>query len=663
MAVMKLMFYFSVCLFFPALFFGFPVMSSGKDYRNVLLINSYQQGLSWTDSVTSGIISNLNQFSNINLYVESLNSKKFGQQNFQIEKDFIQHKYSGIKFDGILVTDNDALEFALQYDKILFPNIPVVFAGITNPQDYPLDGSLFYGYKELDGVESSLSLIKRLLPGTKRLLVLTDHTKTGQIYKSEFLKQAAKIKDLSIVFPDVINLDSILNMVNSAKSCDAMFYMGISQDGNGRCVDYTSFINEIGKRAKVPLFSNSSSYMGKGVVGCIYQSGKKHGYAASQLLVRLIDSTLSRPVKHIYELENNFCFDLSLSEKYSIPLSRIPMGSKLYNDHTLLNKKNFILLIGVTLFLIFIVFYLYMSNRKIKKAESAICMQLKEIEVQNSHLKEVREQLNMVISEKEKANNQLEEARKKAEESDNLKSAFLANVSHEIRTPLNAIVGFSYLLNDPDIDNETRKKYSDLIESNTESLLVLIDEIIDLSKIEARQLTLKKGDFSIDVLLEELYHIFVQENRNENVEIRVCRENREKELFIFSDRVRVKQIFINLLSNALKFTDKGIVDVGYFSSEKQGVIFYVRDTGIGIEREHHKSIFQRFRKLNENQYKRIYRGTGLGLAITQKLVELLGGKIWIESQPGVGSVFYFTLMGVELKEPGIKKPAEAGSIS
>jgi signal transduction histidine kinase len=180
-------------------------------------------------------------------------------------------------------------------------------------------------------------------------------------------------------------------------------------------------------------------------------------------------------------------------------------------------------------------------------------------------------------------------------------------------------------------------------------LLVLIDEIIDLSKIEAQQLTLKIQEFCIDSLMEELHAIFSQGHKNSAVELKINQISPDKELFVFSDRVRVKQIFINLLSNALKFTESGFIEMGYSLSESNEIVLYVQDSGIGISKEFHTAIFHRFRKLNENSRK-IFRGTGLGLAITQKLVELLGGKIWIESEFGNGSTFYFTLQDCLLKE-------------
>lgn len=246
-------------------------------------------------------------------------------------------------------------------------------------------------------------------------------------------------------------------------------------------------------------------------------------------------------------------------------------------------------------------------------------------------------------------NTELQLAKEKAESADRLKSAFLANVSHEIRTPLNSIVGFSSLLIEPDLKDEDKHAYVNMIESNTESLLVLIDEIIDLSEIEAQQLTLKKEEFNVDKLILELFQIFKHENSNCDVVFLIEKISDNMDLFANSDRVRVRQILINLLTNAFKFTESGSVKMGYLKIDGN-VVLFVKDTGIGISEEHHQVIFQRFRKLNEIQDKRIYRGTGLGLAITEKLVELLGGQIWVESDLGKGSCFYFTLPDLELRD-------------
>ncbi len=632
---------------------GIPVAEKTK---NVLLINSYHVGYLWTDSLTSGIMSALKSNPEITLHIENLSSKQFGNTNFEIEKNHIQAKYSGISFDGILVTDNDALDFAFLYDQDLFPNKPVVFAGISNPNDYPLGDSQYYGFKETANTDNVLFLVRKLLPTAKRLLVLTDFTTTGLIYRKEFTKQAAQIDNFSVVFPEVIDLDSIYKMVGSGKDYDAIYYIGINQDKQGNLVDFMRLLEKICLLAKVPVFNNDPLFNGKGVVGGLYQSGRKHGSAAARLLVQLMDTTLAITAKRYDTTGYDYYFDWAILKKYNIPSSRIPEVAQVINKPTIFNKKYFFILISTLAFLVFIILLLSYAFRETKKAERKIRNQFTKIKNQNKQLEVAHRQLNSVISELEHANISLKEsninlleAKKKAEESDNLKSAFLANVSHEIRTPLNSIVGFSSLLDDPDLDQETRKSYIDLIDSNSESLLVLIDEILDLSKIEAHQLTIKKQDFSMDELISELFRMFSHSNTNLNVELRVATIIEGKALFIFSDRIRIKQILINLLSNAFKFTDSGFIEMGYYFSEDDEVVLYVKDTGIGIMKEHHLAIFNRFLKLNENS-SRIYRGTGLGLAITQKLVELLGGRIWIDSVKGKGSTFNFTLQDCLLKQ-------------
>jgi len=181
-----------------------------------------------------------------------------------------------------------------------------------------------------------------------------------------------------------------------------------------------------------------------------------------------------------------------------------------------------------------------------------------------------------------------------------------------------------------------------MVESNSESLLSLIDEILDLSKMEAKQLTIKKEKFDLAVLMEELFQIFSLNNKNPLIKLIVRPIDSNHVFHVISDRGRVRQVMINFLTNAFKFTDSGVIEMGYYLSDEKDIVLYVRDTGIGIKKEQQQEIFLRFFKLNDNS-SRLYRGTGLGLAISQKIVELLGGRIWVESEPGKGSTFFFTL--------------------
>lgn len=645
-----------------ALFTIFVIVSSAgyevpQKTKNILVLNSYDQGFSWTDSLMTGIVKEAGKNSGISLFIENLNSKQFGQSNFEATKLFFQSKYANVRFDGVLVTDNDALDFAFQYDRELFPNVPVVFAGISNPEDYPLEDSFYQGFKETSNTDSIIDLVRFLLPDAKSLLVLTDQTTTGKIYRDELPRQQARFNDFRILFPEVVDADSIISLVRSNAGFDAIFYIRIDQDQSGNPVDNNGLFEEVRKVARVAIFTNNPIHIGKGVVGGLFQSGKKQGEEAAKLLVNLMGAANHDTKKRVYTTEETYFFDHLMLGKFNIDEKKLPQGAILVNQKNALDKSDYGVLVGILILAGLIIVILSVVNRMRKTKQQRVDGQLREIETQKKELEETQRKLSEVISELQVANERLNdsnlnllEAKKKAEESDNLKSAFLANVSHEIRTPLNSIVGFSSLLLESDLDEETRKTYVDLIESNTESLLVLIDEIIDLSKIEAQQITLKKQEFSIDGLMAELLQVFDQGHKNARVELRTSVFSKNQELMVTSDRVRVKQVFINLLTNALKFTDSGYIEMGYFLSGDREVVLYVRDTGIGISKEDHQAIFQRFRKLNENSG-RLYRGTGLGLAITQKLVELLGGKIWIESELGEGSTFYFTFQGCFFKEP------------
>ena len=248
------------------------------------------------------------------------------------------------------------------------------------------------------------------------------------------------------------------------------------------------------------------------------------------------------------------------------------------------------------------------------------------------------------ITQRKKTEKELLKAKEKAEESDNLKTAFLSNMSHEIRTPMNAIVGFSQLLSNPNFDQSKKDLFVEQININSESLLKLIEDIIYISKIEAGKIEIIKTDYSLNLLMQELYTSFLEHKRRmekENVELRLNLAIKNEEPIINTDVQRLKQILSNLIGNALKFTEKGFVEFGYRLQDDEHLLFYVQDTGMGINKEKIKYVFDRFTKVSAKKTK-LYGGTGLGLSISKHLVEYLGGKIWVESEENKGSIFKFT---------------------
>lgn len=322
----------------------------------------------------------------------------------------------------------------------------------------------------------------------------------------------------------------------------------------------------------------------------------------------------------------------------------------------------FRLLAAVAIISLPVLFYLARVSsikREARRLERAVDQRTKDLRQANDQLNRANRQILQHGEELERTvklrTKELQIAKSKAEHSDRLKSAFLANMSHEIRTPMNAIVGFLHILESKEISDEERSQYGSIIRKSTESLMRLIDDILDLSKIEAGQAEISPKPTNVEAICEELGALFretLSSQKKGEVAYRHFAEIPEEfesvsALSFYIDPHRLKQILWNLLSNALKFTDAGEVALGYKiyrctdNNESYQIKFTVRDTGIGIPKDQHKNVFNRFHKLNADQ-KKLHRGTGLGLAITLTLTELMGGKIELESEPQQGTTFYVT---------------------
>jgi len=261
-----------------------------------------------------------------------------------------------------------------------------------------------------------------------------------------------------------------------------------------------------------------------------------------------------------------------------------------------------------------------------------------------SDFKKMASTVNLMIDTRVKKENELVQARELAEKSDKLKSAFLSNMTHEIRTPMNAIVGFSQLLQQDELNTEIRNEFLGHIINNSNSLLALINDIIDFSILESGMVNISYSNFNLNNIFLELKDKFelIKENNGKS-ELRLVfpDPDRLNETNIYFDSQRLKQILGYLIDNALKFTGQGQVEVDY-KQEETCILFWVKDTGIGIPVEKQSYIFDRFRQ-GEESHTRSFGGTGIGLSIAKQIVQHLNGEIWVESESGKGSTFKFKI--------------------
>lgn len=278
---------------------------------------------------------------------------------------------------------------------------------------------------------------------------------------------------------------------------------------------------------------------------------------------------------------------------------------------------------------------------ELKLAEEELNRKTTEIERQNNEYALLNQKYLVINEELTASNEKLKIALEKAKESDQLKTAFLQNMSHEIRTPMNSILGFAELLNDPDLSTEDQGKYLQIIDQSGHRMLNIINDIIDISKIEAGQVTMQIEKVHLNQLLKDLHIFFMPETKNKNLIISFHCGHPDEESTIKTEKSKLLQVLTNLIKNSLKFTYKGQIDFGYVRKDEL-LEFFVHDTGIGIDSSQKEIIFERFRQGNVSPT-RTYEGAGLGLSISKSFIELLGGKIWVESEIGKGSTFYFTL--------------------
>ncbi len=355
-------------------------------------------------------------------------------------------------------------------------------------------------------------------------------------------------------------------------------------------------------------------------------------------------------------------FSNQVNGKISLPVINDMNG---FNNHMLCNTtagNNFILILlaALTLIMILLLIITLSKNKSLKaqlsEKQEAYDKQKKQLTTIDQEIekkvKERTEELEIELNEQQQFEDALNDALEKAKEANFLKDTFLSNLSFGMRTPMNAIIGYSELIKEKGVSLEEKENYIETISNSSKLLVNIINDVLDMSDIEAGQIKINKDHFSVNILIDDLYNFFNSEKslgNKDNVNLIVKKGLDDTNSIINSDQTKLQQVLTQLISNAIKFTDKGNVEFGYTVKNNDLLQFYVKDNGPGLSKEEQDMIFEKYMLVDKPDSK-TKSESGLGLAIAKAYIELLGGKIWVESIENKGSTFYFTI--AYNKEPG-----------
>lgn len=623
--------------FFTVICLLFTCRVHADENNPILIISSYNPDTrNTTQNISEFMEEYKKQGGNSPVVIENMNCKSLPEAPLWKERmRKLLNKYQGenspnlivilgqegwasyLSQDDSIIRDIPILCGMVSRNAVLLPDSNINVAEWTpesvNVEDLKNKRRNLAGFVYNYDIKANIELVRKLYPSTKHFALITDNSYGGISLQALVKKEIGKIKGIDFIPLDGRKND-IYNIIEEIKQLppQSIILLGTWRvDVNdGYYVGNATYTMMLAN-PKVPAFSLTSIGLGHWAIGgCIpqYRSiGKDLARQALHLLKEHPEKLDTETIPNLYT------FDAKKLKERHISTKELPPHSVFINTEVGLfvqYKFEILLLVAIVLLLFLImVLYFYLRTSKLKNKLLILIDKQKEDEIE------------------------LRKAKDKAEESDRLKSAFLANMSHEIRTPLNAIVGFSNLLTMAE-DEEERNEYINIISSNNELLLQLINDILDVAKIEAGTLEFIDSEIDINALLSDIE----QSSRLKAPEgVQISFVEKMPYCIIMSDKNRLAQIITNFINNAIKFTKEGSIRFGYRHKDDK-LLFYVRDTGCGIEPEKKDLVFNRFVKLNS-----FAQGTGLGLAICQMIVKKMGGEIGVESQLGKGSTFWFTL--------------------
>lgn len=597
--------------------------------NKILVISSYGSDYQWSNTVMDGLSRRLKEtYPSIELSREFLSSELLGDAGTLGEKvSILLRNYRKNLPKAIVLVSDEAWMAYRDADVSHFKDVPLILCGV---KPHSIRNSDFV--KNLDSLRLSqftptveamkeynatgvlremnvpgyLSLMSNLIEGFDRYVFITDSRFYG-VYTRLLLQEEMERKLFNIpaeyIDARFVTTDSLLARLPYISSTAGVLLTSWLTGEYGFEASKDYIYSHMENKLSTPIFiTNNIGLEKEYFVGGYFNEASFWGIKAADVLIDIVDGKSPRDIKPMIYHDDECHIAWKVFDHYHLDIKNLPARVNYYNrPESFFVVYKYYMIGASVVFLIFILFYLYTlrSNLKLQSAQRLLTVALH-----------------------------------KSEMADRLKTAFLANMSHEIRTPLNAIVGFSGVIVASDSE-EDRAEYAEIIQRNSDLLLQLISDILDVSKIEAGVLDLT---FSSVDALEVCTNVVTSLRPKCKPDVTLCLDETAASMMLYTDPNRLMQVLHNLVNNAIKFTSEGSIEIGYFSYNDEEVEFFVKDTGIGMSKDKLSDIFERFTKLN------LYvEGTGLGLSISKTIVEMLGGSIGVESEEGVGSRFWFRI--------------------
>lgn len=580
------------------------------DFKRVLVLHSYNVGLSWTEKITEGIDYQFREYyPEAEIFFEYLDSKRIEDPLFyQKTKEILQLKYKTDYFDIIISSDNSAFEFLLKYRDELFPKTPIVFCGVNNFSRKMLQGTKnITGVAEIIDINGTLNIIKTNHPSAKTIAIISDTTITSKENKKLFIQLMPRYSAFEFIFLHDVRQSCLVKSINELPKNTVIILFSSIYDDKGIFISFEKSADIISKNSPYPIYGFWSFFIGHGVVGGSMLSGYDQGMRAGELAIRILRGENPDRIPVISNTTARYIFDFTQILRFNIDQHNLPIESMIINkpeQNYTINRVYVWLIIIVSAISSVIMFYLLFNMRKRKKTEKDLILK-----------------------------------RLEAEKSDKLKSEFLAQISHEIRTPINTILNFTSLLRDElhdKVEGDLRSSFK-IIENAGRRTIRTIDLILNMSEVQTGfyEPQFKRVDILKDVL-EKIYTEFLPLSEAKDIKFNLVKLT--DSTFAMADEYSIFQIFVNLIDNAFKYTHKGKIEIIIFKNYADKLSVGIADTGVGIGKDYMYHLFQPFTQ-EEQGYTRKFEGNGLGLALVKKYVELNNAIIKVESEKGKGSRF------------------------